>query len=453
MMRVLAAAMLATSAHGQCHEFIGKLQPEGLSSHDFFGWAFGVSGSTVLVGATGAFGGVGAVFAFSLDGHAPTFTQVIAPGTPSSGAYFGRSIDVEGDRAVVGAPRHDGFGQWSGTVYLYRFVDGFWSFDQELLPDDIGSDMRFGRTVAIDGDVVAVGAPHDDVLRQNSGSVYVFRFDGADWIQEQKLLPNDVGHFFGNLIDLSGDVMVIGSPLDNEQGHDSGTAYIFRYVDGAWIQELHVMPEDATFGSRFGQDVAVEGDLVAIGAPGQHIMDIGRSVYLYRHDGEAWQLEDKLHEEDAIRFGWSVDIRDGRVLVGAISDCLDDPFGCGYGAAYVYERIDGTWTLATRLVAPDATYNDEFGDDVALGDDLAFVGAIRDSDFGGYSGGAYAFDLTACAGCAADVNGDGVLNVLDFVAFQLGWQLQEPAADCDSNGEYNVLDFVCFQQRFAEGCE
>ena len=57
------------------------------------------------------------------------------------------------------------------------------------------------------------------------------------------------------------------------------------------------------------------------------------------------------------------------------------------------------------------------------------------------------------AGCPADVNGDGNLNVLDFVAFQLLWQAQDPGADCDANAEFNVLDFVCFQQLFVEGCE
>ena len=61
---------------------------------------------------------------------------------------------------------------------------------------------------------------------------------------------------------------------------------------------------------------------------------------------------------------------------------------------------------------------------------------------------------TTCAGgCAADINGDGVLNVLDFVAFQLAWQAQEAIADCDDNGTYDILDFVCYQQLFVAGCD
>ena len=56
------------------------------------------------------------------------------------------------------------------------------------------------------------------------------------------------------------------------------------------------------------------------------------------------------------------------------------------------------------------------------------------------------------ATCAADVNGDGVLNVLDFVAFQGLWQAADPGADCDQNGQFNILDFVCYQQLFQAGC-
>jgi hypothetical protein len=62
--------------------------------------------------------------------------------------------------------------------------------------------------------------------------------------------------------------------------------------------------------------------------------------------------------------------------------------------------------------------------------------------------------VTGCAdACGADVNGDGQLNVLDFVAFQLLWQGGEKGADCDANGVFNVLDFVCFQQLFVAGCD
>lgn len=55
--------------------------------------------------------------------------------------------------------------------------------------------------------------------------------------------------------------------------------------------------------------------------------------------------------------------------------------------------------------------------------------------------------------CPADVNGDGALDVLDFVAFQVAWQAQDPAADCDASGDFDVLDFVCFQGLFIEGCD
>ena len=83
-------------------------------------------------------------------------------------------------------------------------------------------------------------------------------------------------------------------------------------------------------------------------------------------------------------------------------------------------------------------------DTVDLGDNEAYLGSIF---------GLQIIDFSSCVGCPADINGDGVLNVLDFVAFQVLWVDQDPAADCDDNGLFNVLDFVCYQELFVAGCD
>ena len=80
--------------------------------------------------------------------------------------------------------------------------------------------------------------------------------------------------------------------------------------------------------------------------------------------------------------------------------------------------------------------------------DVDWVGGI----FGG-SGWIQGVQLVPAGGCAPDVNGDGVLNILDFVAFQGLFVNGDPAADCDDNGALNVLDFVCFQGLFQAGCD
>lgn len=54
--------------------------------------------------------------------------------------------------------------------------------------------------------------------------------------------------------------------------------------------------------------------------------------------------------------------------------------------------------------------------------------------------------------CYADINGDGSLDILDFIAFQNAFQAQDPAADCNGCGCYDILQFICFQQKFVDGC-
>ena len=113
-----------------------------------------------------------------------------------------------------------------------------------------------------------MGAPTDDDGFLNSGSAYVFRFDGANWVQEAKLTASDAAENarFGRSVSLSGDVALIGGPGDEDNGVRSGSAYVFRFDGSNWVEEAELTASDAAAEDRFGLAVSISGDRALIGA-------------------------------------------------------------------------------------------------------------------------------------------------------------------------------------------
>ena len=241
--------------------------------------------------------------------------------------------------------------------------------------------------------------------------------------------------------------------MTSTTGPVSGSVHVFEKVDGEWptTEDYKLLASDGEQDDIFGSAIAVEGETVIVGAPwSDDVPFTSGSAYVFELIDGVWTETDKLTASDAVAdawFGASISISGDSLVVGAQGD---SEIGTASGAAYVFERIDGTWTETAKLLASDGVDEDAFGSSVSVSGGTVLVGSRLDDDNGMNSGSLYVFEI-GCA-CPADVNGDGQLNVLDFVAFQLLWQAGDPAADCDANGEFNVLDFVCFQQLFQAGC-
>ncbi|RMF71553.1 MAG: hypothetical protein D6744_17805, partial [Planctomycetota bacterium] len=101
---------------------------------------------------------------------------------------FGGSVSISGDTAVIGAYLDDDNGVDSGSAYVFTRSGSVWTQQAKLLPADGAASDQFGLSVSIDGDTAVIGAYADDDNGSASGSVYVFRWNGSSWVQEQKLL-------------------------------------------------------------------------------------------------------------------------------------------------------------------------------------------------------------------------------------------------------------------------
>lgn len=272
----------------------------------------------------------------------------------------------------------------------------------ELLASDGAAGDEFGRAVAMDGDIIVVGAPDCCDAELEAGSAYILRREGSSWVEQSKLLASDGedGDEFGYSVGISGNLAIVGAQRDDDRGFNSGAAYIFKYVPALdeWVQQAKLLASDGAAGDQFGHSVDICGDFAVVGA---YLHDIGGSntgaAYLFQtsDDGRSWTEVAKLWASDGLflpqRHGISVAIDDDLIVVGAY---WADPNGSNSGAAYVYRISDDIPDVLfedDKLLPADGAAGDSFGSRVAIDVDRCVVGAFGEDDNGSSAGAAYVF--------------------------------------------------------------
>jgi hypothetical protein len=311
------------------------------------------------------------------------------------GAYsdlFGSSVSIDGDYVIVGAPNDDeGVLINTGCAYIFQRSGSAWIQRAKLVAPDRVHNDTFGASVSISGDYAIVGKPFDDsTVSPNSGSAYIFKRNGSDWGQQViKLKASDPGanDYFGNAVAISGDYAVVGAPMDDAAGVDSGSAYIFRRNVDAWEQIIKLVPAQLATGDHFGYAVEIDEGNVVVGAPlhdNENGTDAG-CIYFFKRSGDSWTEFPAVAHIDSDgaaddQFGWSVSINGQFAIAGG-------PYHDGNtlnnsGTARIFEDAWGLnlWrTLDLHLLAPldSAASNDQFGFSVSISSDIAVVGSLK----------------------------------------------------------------------------
>ena len=341
------------------------------------------NGDTIVVGAPDHSSSKGAAYVFSEpsggwandvgEDHATETARFLA----SDGAAadeFGNSVAVVGNTIVVGAYLDDDNGDSSGSAYVFDEPSGGWANDTDSddadgefdhttetlkLSGSSGSD-NFGRSVAIDGDTIVVGASGDD---SGTGSAFVFIKPATGWANSSgtevaKLTAyfgsgSDGGDRFGRSVAIDGGTIVVGAYGDDG---DTGSAYVFTKPDTGWAnspgtETAQLTASDRSGGDEFGRSVSVDGDTVVVGAHKDNIgggTDIEGSSYVFTKPKAEWVDSSEAAklpgpgDSDDDKFGWSVAIDEDTILVGADWHSSNDA-----GAAYLYDirvwaDIDGS---------------------------------------------------------------------------------------------------------------
>jgi hypothetical protein len=305
----------------------------------------------------------------------------------AAGDQFGVDVSISGDYAIIGA---------IGAAYIFQRTTTGWNQQVKLVPSDGNVGDRFGCVVSIDDKYAIIGARGDNDNGFNSGSAYIFRrLDGTTWVQEKKLeaLDGDEGDWFGYAVAINGNYAIVGAVLDNNSnGADSGSAYIFKRNGSNWNQKQKLVAGDGQAYDEFGGSVCLSGSYAIVGAIKNDDMgeDFG-AAYIFEKSGENWVQKPKLVPLDGAsgnQFGNSVSI-DGNYAVVAAK--LDDEKGTESGSAYIFKRGVQSWIQQTKLTAPDGQPRDYFGHSVSIDGRYVIVGAPFNNANGYDSGSVYIF--------------------------------------------------------------
>ena len=367
---IIGIALLAGASLGQCElDPFQKLLPHDGLPEDLFSTGVAVEGSTAFVGAIAddEMGiQAGSAYVYEFTGTEWIERAEIFASDGDERDSFGWEIDMSGDLAVIGARNDDTWwGGFSapGSAYVFRYDGQDWLEEAKLTAPDAGEYDHFGEKVAVGGNVVAVAAPDHATV----GAFYIFRYDGTNWVQEQKIFATAR---CGQSMAMEDDLLVIGDPCSGSE-----SALIYRFDGSQWFldQQIH--------DRGLGVAVAISGDVLVIGShagPG--------AVVVARFDGSEYQVEQTILPVDGDSFGSRMALENDLLLVGGRTDH-------GFKAAvFVFRNHEGNWLQERTLVSPNA-HSDVFASKIGIGESVAVVSAEQDAELGFQAGAAFSFDL------------------------------------------------------------
>ncbi|EJK76194.1 hypothetical protein THAOC_02059, partial [Thalassiosira oceanica] len=294
--------------------------------------------------------------------------------------FFQRSAAIYENTIVVGA--YNGYN--SGSAHVFVRSGEKWTHQAKLLATDRAAGDRFGDSTAMYKNTIVVGAPLDDDNGGGAGSAHVFVRSGKEWKHEAKLLALDGAalDMFGNSVAIYEDTIVVGAYGDEDNGLCTGSAHVFVRSGEDWRHQAKLLAPNRARGDLFGESIAINGDTLVVGAPEDHLNgSYSGSTYIFVRSGEEWTLQAKLLTPNGAAydyFGESVALYEDTIVVGASIDSNDNRWQSG--SAHVYVRSGEEWTHQAKLLAPDGAPGDYFGDSVAIYKDTIVVSSPFDDD-------------------------------------------------------------------------
>ena len=403
-----------------------------------FGRAVAISGNTMVVGAnqegTGA-AKSGAAYVFVRTGDTWTQQAFLKADNAQLNDEFGISVAISGDTIVVGAWNEDGndvdnSAYNSGAAYVFTRSGTTWTQQAYLKQTYPGQDDLFGVSVGISGETIVVGARAEDSAavgvngdesndgRPRTGAAYVFTRSGTTWSQQAFLKASnpDTNDYFGRVVAISGNTIVVGSYFENSNAttvngdgannsaENAGAAYVYFRTGTTWAQQAYLKANNAGAGDLYGSSVAVHGNTVVVGAPGEasnattvngNAADntaVGAgAAYVYLRTGTTWAHQAYLKASNAQAndyFGDAVAVSLDGVAVGGWRE-YSNATGIGgnqadnsqffAGAVYLYSRTGTAWSQQAYVKASNTNGGDEFAGNLAMSGGTLVVGAMKEA--------------------------------------------------------------------------
>lgn len=450
---------------GTTWTFQQKLTPSDGTADDEFGNAVGITGEVIVVGSHFADlpgnSQAGSAYIYRRGGTVWTETQKLIPvaGTngPILGDHFGESVAVS-SMIAVGAAGDDTPFTSAGAVYVFAESGGSYAPQQKITIASGTNGDRFGNSVAIEGNTLVAGAREDAPFTGQTarGSAYIYEFNGATWVSQGQLLASDGATFdrFGWSVAVSNNVVAVGAREDDTTagGADAGSAYVFTRSGATWTEQQKLAPNDPFNGDRFGSGVALSFGKLVVGAAekaltspnGQgaayYFTQINKTRFDYDGDGIAdisifrpfngqwWYQQSSDNSVRAFQFGNSSD-----------KPVPADYDGDGKTDHAIYRPATGEWFVLrssnlTFFSVPFGVATDKAAPGDFDGDGLADITVFRDSEGTWYinktSGGTQITQWGAAGDVPvnADYDGDGKSDFAIFRPANGQWWLNRSTA-------------------------
>ena len=323
---------------------------------------------------------IGMVYVFSQENQTITQENVFYPDDAASSDQYGKSISVSDEFIVVGSPLHDvGFTN-AGALYVYRKTNNEWSFFQKITANDASADQQFGSFLKIQENSMFIAAPND-VNVDGIGAIYIYTFDGTEWIFSQKLtIPNTVN--LGEKIEIQDDLLVVSEHTFNQRKYHT---FLFgsnwTYSDSS--EEFGSLEKNI-------KDFSFDGQRLYLSI---HELDSGtgsiNNLYIYDRVNNTWEYETILPMDFNDFVIGKINVSENNMLVGYDEYVLN--FSRKFPVFY-YKKIENEWQMQTFFYGEgQAGMDDRLGNSISLQGSNFVLGAFNEGVIN--SGKAYAFNL------------------------------------------------------------
>lgn len=294
-------------------------------------------------------------------------------------SLFGWATSLDGEFAAISAPMEPTDMVESGAVYIYRMIKDEWVLAQRIAPENPEHLQRFGAAIQLQGNVLMVSSPESE---DKSGIVYVYTYNGSQWIKSQELRPAQPVMFgnFGSFIKMGAGVAYISSRSSDMSGNSSGTVYVFRQNAGGWVQESKIVSPDTNKNDIFGAGICIiDHSNIVVSAPvGSGKIAKSGLVHHFTKTGDDWKIKQTIEPEDGRTlglFGSSMDYWHNQLLIGSMEARVDSAFS---GHADLYEpQANGQWKKTYRFAPQSGKHHDHFGSNVAISDRYIIISSPK----------------------------------------------------------------------------
>jgi hypothetical protein len=360
------------------------------------GTSVSINGDYAIIGTNNGVNQKGSAYIFFRNNGVWSQQAKIVAADGYNGDYFGRSVSISGNTAVVGA---DGGSDGVGAAYIFSRSGTAWTQQAKLVASDEASGDRFGFSCCISGNYIVIGAPGDDISVQDQGSAYIF-YKGGGWVSAQphqaklvKITPY-AGDQFGYSVAISGDYVLIGAPYDDINFSNQGSAFLYGRVGTNWpeITQLTALIGAVHKDASYGMAVSLSGDYAVVGAPNDLVAGFSNAgtAFIY-FGGNGWvpsqapqAIINNPDPNTQDLFGLSVAVNGNYVVIGNSNDDIHGITDAG--SASVYKRNGTDWNPDRLVSDAEMTSYAKFGYCVAVSGFNLLISAPDKFDFkGGFS--------------------------------------------------------------------